>query len=204
MRGRYRIFEPEINFHANGRFGIKFHESSPVFMPRRKHPYFSGPVAVLHERRLPEVATPVGYAALIDAYHLQAPVPLTLAAVGEHHKLFDADGWRLFTPRHAPAATLDGHVTFALKYEGLDLVVLKRLFVATGPNPIADWLRDQPTGRYARRIWFLYESLTGRRLNLPNVTQGNYVNLLDLCKKLNELSGIFLTGLKVFSKEIRN
>ena len=39
---------------------------------------FSGPVPVFHERRLPERATPVGYAALIDAYSLPVPLPRTL------------------------------------------------------------------------------------------------------------------------------
>jgi hypothetical protein len=32
---------------------------------------FSGPVTVFQDRRLPELATPVGYAALIDAFRLQ-------------------------------------------------------------------------------------------------------------------------------------
>ena len=38
------------------------------------------------------------------------------------------------TPRHAPHARLEGHLTFALKYEGLDLAVLKRLFLTTGSD----------------------------------------------------------------------
>ena len=91
---------------------------------------FSGPVNVFHERRLPETATPVGYAALIHAYDLLVPVPRTLCAIGARHRIVEADGWRIYTPRHAPEATLEGHLTFALKYEGLDLAVLKRLFMA--------------------------------------------------------------------------
>ena len=31
------------------------------------------------------------------------------------------------------------------------------------------------TGSYARRLWFLYEWLTGQRLNLPDATRGDYV-----------------------------
>jgi hypothetical protein len=82
---------------------------------------FSGLVTVFHERRLPERGTPAGYAALIDAYDLHVPLPRTLSAIGEHHRLIEADGWRIYTPRHAPKATLDAQLTFALKYEGLDL-----------------------------------------------------------------------------------
>ena len=120
---------------------------------------FSGPVNVFHRRRLPEAATPVGYGALIDAYGalidaygLRVPVPIKLAATGERHRVTDTSAWLIMAPRHRPEATLRGHLTFALKYEGLDLAVLKRLFLTTGLEPIANWVRDEPTGSYARRI----------------------------------------------------
>src|SRR5262245_55206663 len=126
-------------------------------MPTRARQRFSGPVTVFHERRLPEPATPAGYAALIDAFGLNAPLPLTLSAIGARHRTLEKDGWRLLTPRHAPQATVEGHLTFALKYEGLDLAVLGRLFAVLGPAPIEAIVRAKPTGSYARRIWFLYE-----------------------------------------------
>ncbi len=140
---------------------------------------FSGPVTVFHERRLPERATPAGYAALIDGYGLRVPIPRTLAAIGARHKVYRESGWRILTPRHAPAPSLDGHLTFALKYEGLDLAVLKRLFGAAGPEAVTAMVWRTPTGRYARRIWFLYEWLTGETLPLPDVTRGSYVPALD-------------------------
>ena len=140
---------------------------------------FSGPVTVFQERRLPETATPAGYAALIGAYDLAVPLPRTLLATGERHRIIEQDGWRIMTPRHAPHATLDGHLTFALKYEGLDLAVLKRLFIATGPDAIEALVRDKPTGSYARRIWFLYEWLTGERIDLPDAAAGRYVPVVD-------------------------
>ena len=46
------------------------------------------------------------------------------------------DGWRIYSPSYAPPPRLDGHLTFALKHEGVDLAVLKRLFAASGPAPI--------------------------------------------------------------------
>lgn len=140
---------------------------------------FSGPVTVFQERRLPESATPSGYAALIDAYDLAVPLPRTLSATGERHRIIESEGWRIMTPRHAPHPTLDGHLTFALKYEGLDLAVLKRLFAAIGPGPVEAMVRQKPTGSYARRIWFLYEWLTGSRLDLPDAAAGRYVPVVD-------------------------
>lgn len=140
---------------------------------------FSGPATVFHERRLPERGTPAGYAALIGAYDLHVPLPRILSAIGERHRITEKGGWRLYTPRHAPQATLNGHLTFALKYEGLDLAVLKRLFRATGAGPIEAIVRATPTGRYARRVWFLYEWLTGQPLDLPDAERGAYVEIVN-------------------------
>jgi len=140
---------------------------------------FSGPVTVFHDQPLPEPAIPAGYAALIGAFGLAVPWPRTLCAVGAHHRVYEREGWRIYTPRHAPAADLAGHLTFALKYEGLDLLVLKTLFRAAGPAPIAATVRATPTGSYARRIWFLYEWLLGEELDLPPAEKGAYVAVVD-------------------------
>ncbi len=140
---------------------------------------FSGPVTVFHERRLSQAATPAGYAALIDAYRLAVPIPATLSAIGSRHRRTEQQDWRIFGPRYAPNASLEGHLTFALKHEGLDLAVLKRLFLAVGAAEIERLVRAEPTGRYARRIWFLYEWLTGTQLDLPDAAAGTYVTVLD-------------------------
>jgi hypothetical protein len=116
---------------------------------------------------------------LIGAYDLSVPLPRTLAATGARHRVFEQGGWRILTPRHAPHSTLEGHLTFALKYEGLDLAVLKRLFLTVGPGQIEALVRAKPTGGYARRIWFLCEWLTGTRLGLPDAEAGRYVPVVD-------------------------
>jgi hypothetical protein len=140
---------------------------------------FLGPLNVFHERRLPEFATPAGYAAIIHAYDLPVPLPRTLSAIGSRHRVTEKESWRIYTPRHAPDASLEGHLTFAFKYEGLDLATLKRLFLAVGPDEIAGLVRATPTGIYARRIWFLYEWLLGRELDLPAASKVSYVDAVD-------------------------
>lgn len=140
---------------------------------------FSGPVTVFQERTLPERGTPAGYSALIDAFGLRVPLPRTLSATGERHRIRIEAGWRMLTPRHAPSPDLEGHLTFALKYEGLDLAILKRLFVTVPPAEIEAIVRSKPTGSYSRRIWFLYEWLLGRRLDLPNSVAGSYEPVVD-------------------------
>jgi hypothetical protein len=140
---------------------------------------FSGPVTVFQTRRLPEAATPTGYAALISAFHLEVPLPRRLAAIGARHRIYEEAGWQILTPRHAPSADLAGHLTFALRYEGLDLLILKRLFQAVGAAPIEAIVRATPTGSYARRLWFLYEWLLGRQLDLPAAPKSAYVPVVD-------------------------
>ena len=140
---------------------------------------FSEPVIVFHERRLPEKAKPVGYAALIDACELAVPFPVTLSAIGARHRVLKTGGWRILTPRHEPQPTLEGHLIFALKYEGLDLAVLKRLFLAVGPAPIEAIVKASPTGSYTRRLWFLYEWLLSEKLSLPDADRGSYVPVID-------------------------
>ena len=124
--------------------------------------------------RCPERATPAGYAALIDAYRLQVPLPRMLCATSEHHRTRNEGGWRILTSRHTPSPDLEGHLTFALKNEGLDLAILKRLFSTVSPAEIEAIVRAKPTGGYARRLWFLYEWLLDRRLDLPDAGLGNY------------------------------
>lgn len=121
----------------------------------------------------------VGYTALINAYQLKVPLPLRLSAIGLQHKRYDTERWSIFTPRHKPEDTLSGHLTFALRYEGVDLAVLNALFKDIVPEELESWIKSEPVGQYSRRIWFLYEWLTGITLQLPDAIKGNFVNVID-------------------------
>ncbi len=132
-----------------------------------------------HERALPEPAIPAGYAALIERFGLGVPLPRRLAAVAErHHPAPDAH-WQLLTPRHRPADTLAGHLVFALKWEGIDLGVLAALFRSLESDEVAAIVRETPTGSFARRIWFLFEWLTGRELDLRDAGKVRAVLVVD-------------------------
>jgi len=78
-----------------------------------------------------------------------------------------------------PGDSLGDHLEFALKYDGVNLAFLDLLFQQPVEEALLSYIQSKPTGRYARRLWFLYEFLTGRRLPLEDVSQGNYVDLLD-------------------------
>jgi len=130
-------------------------------------------------RRLPEPATPIGYAAIIEAYDLSLPLPPRLAAVAERHHPVDTADWKMLTPRHAVDATFAAQLTFAIKWEGVDLAVLAQLFNVSGAEEIVALVQATPTGAFARRIWFLYEWLTGRTLDLPDAGKVRMVGAVD-------------------------
>jgi Fic family protein len=121
----------------------------------------------------------VGYSALINAYQLQVPLPLKLSAIGRQHKRYDTEIWSIFTPRYKPEDTLPGHLTFALRYEGIDLAVLHALFKKISPEDLESWIKLEPIGQYSRRTWFLYEWLTNNKLQIPDATKGNFVDVID-------------------------
>ncbi|MBL4710217.1 MAG: Fic family protein [Flavobacteriales bacterium] len=140
----------------------------------------SGNIKVFHAfPALEEGETYAGYAALIAGHELPVPAPDTLCAIGTKHRKVEKGRWHLFTPRHKPEETLQGHLTFALKYEGLDLAVLNALFDDIDPQEVANIVRAEPTGAYSRRIWFLYEWLTEATLELGDAQQGNFVPLIN-------------------------
>lgn len=124
-------------------------------------------------------ATFAGYAALIVGHDLSIPVADYLCAIGVKHKKYQKGRWRIFTPRHKPDDSLHGHLIFALKYEGIDLSLLKALFDTIDIDTIAKIVRSEPTGGYSRRIWFLYEWLSGKKIDIKDARQGNFVTLIN-------------------------
>jgi hypothetical protein len=141
--------------------------------------YNENAVESFRGRRLPEPARLAGYAALIQEYDVNVPLPRHLHAIRDRHHVVETEAWTLLTPRHRPSGTLSGHLTFALKYEGVDLAVLARLFRCVGAAPIEELVRATPTGQYARRIWFLYEWLTAENLSIGDASSGGYVDAVD-------------------------
>ena len=174
------VFVISYRFARNASKLAPLWERNNLVMDAPAQNCFSGPVTVFQERRLPVPADASGIRCAGQEHTIcEVPLPRNLSAIGERHRFIKQDGWRIYSPRYTPDASLEGHLTFALKHEGLDLAVLKRLFVTTGPAPLADLVKAQPTGAYARRIWFLYEWLTGAQLDLPNASRGSYPLVVD-------------------------
>lgn len=120
-----------------------------------------------------------GYAELIAAYGLKVPLPDTLCIIGTKHKKYVDGRWNVFTPRHRPEDTLYGHLTFALKYEAIDLGLLNALFQVVRATDIESMVRSEPTGMYSRKIWFLWEWLREELLDLEDAAKCNFVSLVN-------------------------
>ena len=124
----------------------------------------------------------LGYGWLIENYRLpMVQAPRVRSQVGtRRHTTLQHHGHivETYLPAARPAG-LRGHLTFALKHEGVELELLSRLFSRLAPNELIDWITAEPLGEYARRACFLYEWITGQSLAYPGLATGNYVDAID-------------------------
>ncbi len=145
--------------------------------------HFSHKVTTFHDRTLPEEGILVGYALLIQVIERDTgkllPFPKQLAIVTDKHQRYNTGQWQVFTKRHKPNEDLTSHLAFALKYEGVDLLILKRFLQYIGKEAIEKMITREPTGQYSRRVWFLYEWLLAERLNIPDLKTGTYVEIVN-------------------------
>lgn len=134
-----------------------------------------------------------GYASIIERYELDV-IPnwhkSLVTAIGIHR--IDLRGGvieEVYPSKYWPGDTLGDHLEFALKYDGTNLAILSILFQEAGEEDLLEYVRSKPTGKYARRLWFLYEFLTGKTLPLDDLKQGNYIDLLDPDKYYTVIPG---------------
>ncbi|HXU77729.1 MAG TPA: hypothetical protein VN794_14240 [Methylomirabilota bacterium] len=128
-------------------------------------------------------STAVGYDSLVAKFNLQV-LPnwhhsrTSQSSIRETHT--DAGQVVEVYPRFlTPQDSLGGHLEFALKYDGTNLEILSALFEKAPEEELLAYIRSKPTGKYARRIWYLFELLTGRRLPIEDLNTANYVDLLE-------------------------
>jgi len=149
-------------------------------MKQIKNNCFSEKISVFQGKALPESdGSLAGYAALINAYDLKVPLPEMLSFISIKHVRYQTEEWQIYTLRHKPEDTLQGHLKFALKYEGVDLGILNALFKKISPKEIEAWVKEEPVGQYSRRIWFFFEWLRDQKLNLADADTGNYIEAIN-------------------------
>jgi hypothetical protein len=126
--------------------------------------------------------TPVGLHALIDQIDLKIPRPFVrsiITAGTRKTKVRDSEILEHYPKSYRPAEGLSGNLRFALRYEPVDLGAYNAIFARIAKGEIEPWIQSEPNGFFARRAWYLYELLTGKTLDVEDLTSGPYVNLLD-------------------------
>jgi len=137
--------------------------------------------AFFQDDPLPEGAELAGLSALVHALDVAAPVRNLSSTADKFvrgNRRSEA-GWDIYDKRYRPEPTLEGHLTFALRHEPIDLLVLKRVLEAAPVEELTDLIKRTPTGAFSRRIWFFYETLTGKRLALDDAPTVTAVQALD-------------------------
>ena len=140
---------------------------------------FSIQSSVFHGRTVPEDGVIIGYGAIIDVFKLAVPIPNKLSFVSSKNRQFENDEWKVYPVSYLPDENLYKQLIFALKYEGVDLLVFKKLFKILSAEEMEDMIQQENLGQYSRRIWFIYEWLTGKELNIPDLKTGNLVPVID-------------------------
>jgi len=137
---------------------------------------------------VPRGCRPIGYSALLLTYGLSLPPRRRASFVSEKHSRrteWTGEGRTVVTlpPQYEPGPSVCDQIEFALKHEGLDLLVLAEVFTSPEGEAVGDeiagWVTRRPSSQYARRAWFLYEHLTRKKLPLGPSKAKSYVLLLD-------------------------
>ena len=136
---------------------------------------------------------PAGYAYLLKKFEI-AGMPhwhtSSVSTTGTHYsKIQNNFVAEVFRNQYWPGEKVGGHLEFALKYDGVNLGLLDRIFAHVSQEELTGYIRSKPTGKYARRIWFFYEFLTGRKLPVDDIASGNYVDALEAKKYYTASNG---------------
>lgn len=123
----------------------------------------------------------IGFKWLAERLRIDLVQPFSVESkIGSSRRTFVVDHVRkeTYAAGQRPEETISGHLTFALKHEVINLEFLYRLFSVVDQRELEAWILNERTGAYARRAGFFFEWLTGRQLDVPDLTIGNYVDAL--------------------------
>ncbi len=119
--------------------------------------------------------------ALIEALDLHIPLPAVRSFVSTGARRTTVSGGIIseYYPQRFGQDTIAGNLKFAMRYEPADMGVLHAAFNVLDHAVLEEWISGEMTGIFARRAWYIYELLTGKILNVPDVSSGGYVDLLN-------------------------
>jgi hypothetical protein len=124
-----------------------------------------------------------GYAFIVRQFDLLVLPHWHISEVGgsKTQRIIEPDGRirDLFPDSYWPGDLRLDHLEFALKYDGINLEILSEVFYYVDTKELVSWITSKPQGQYTRRIWYLYEWITGKQLEIDDLSKGNYIGLVD-------------------------
>lgn len=115
-------------------------------------------------------------------------MPLLKAMVSEKTHKVKSDKWIVLPFAYLPqdhmgltrVEALFNHLVFALKYEGVDLLLFAKLYEKLNNADLLELVNIEPLGQYSRRIWFLLEWVSGRLIQgKSDISKKSYIPVLD-------------------------
>ncbi len=129
--------------------------------------------------------TPIGYKAIQEKLQLNTLPHYRESYIATHGRgrvIIDNDHEIHIYPKSYAlknAEDLFANLEFALKYDGINLEIIKAFFEKMNKSNIVSHIKKQPSGIYSRKIWYLYEFLMNDQLDIPDCRKIQYVDLLD-------------------------
>src|SRR3990167_2571296 len=124
---------------------------------------------------------PIGHTWLVKHYGIKVR-PLThrsfLGTTMERRELGNGVVEEYYIHSYDPGVLPLDQLQFALKYDDLDIDLLRKVLSHITPQEVADFVDKRPSGKFARQIGFWYEELIGKEVPLKNPIRGNYESLL--------------------------
>ena len=116
---------------------------------------------------------PAGYLYLIERYKLKALPNRHLSYIGVNetfwYYLQENSISETYPASYWPGESDLAHLRFALRYDGINLGILARLFEAIPTSELIEHIAEAPEEILRRKIWFLYEFITQKELPLPDL-----------------------------------
>lgn len=128
--------------------------------------------------------TPIGYTYLNQHYKLLLP-KLNIEVFSDQNVTkesivdFGATKRKVIPHTRRIGDTPYEHMHAAIKYQGIRLHFFALMFRRIDVQEFTSFIKHAPHSKYNRVLWFLYEWLTGNELNIPPLTSGNYIQLLE-------------------------
>ena len=98
---------------------------------------------------------PIGLMAVLKDLALKVPPPALRSSVIAGARKTRIENGIVYEhyPKTYAANSLKENLKFAMRYEPIDLSILSVAFEKIEPGELEKWVRHEPTGIYARKIW---------------------------------------------------